>query len=377
MKKCLIGLLLTICLMLAALTGAVATELSDDIYSFQMMVNGQLYALPMTYEALTQLGWELDDDEDVSVDAGYYTMETVKMGDLQAYADFINFDINALPITECYVGGLEFEIYYTDKATDFSLILPGGLAYGEATREDAEAAYGTPSRLYEGSYTTDLTYTYESYREVELSFDVETGKLCGVDVRNFRQPDDFVPGEVSDEVPAIVTRYAAPDAVGETLDSFALSYGDGLYRLPAPVSAFIADGWRLIAEDSEATVSGRDSGWVTLMKDNQRLRTLARNYSAAATSIENCFVTEVESSDSLVMPILCPKGLTVGMGEDDLKAALEGENVEIDEGSSYTCYSAVPGESKLDCYDIYVRDGVVYKIEVSNSPRYADYVGEE
>lgn len=86
-----------------------------------------------------------------------------------------------------------------------------------------------------------------------MQFSAETGLLNGVSIRNLSQPEDFVASPVSQQVPAIVESYQAPQAVGESLDSFALSYAGCLYQLPAPVSAFLDNGWTLVEDDSEAT----------------------------------------------------------------------------------------------------------------------------
>ncbi|MDD3336687.1 MAG: hypothetical protein PHI98_14445 [Eubacteriales bacterium] len=372
-SKALLALTLSL-LLLCSFAFAQDTQISDDIYSFQMLINGQLYALPLSYHDFTALGWVYDGDDSQLLDAGYYTAgEVFELDGLQCYAQLINFDINAQPLSQCYVAGIDFDSYQLADAPDAVVVLPAGLTVNKAVQEDAQTAYGTPTDVYEGSLYTKLTYRYESYREVELEFSAENAKLNSVSVRNLSKPEDFVDSDISGDVPSIVSAYTAPESVSDRFDSYTFSYGGTVYQLPAPVSVFVSDGWRLIAEDSEAIVAGRDSGWVTLMKDNQKLRTLARNYSQQATAIENCFVTSVKSGDDCKVELITPKGITVGMSEADLKAAVEGENVETEEGSSYSCYIVIPGESKLDSYEVYVRDGAVYKIEVSYAPKYSDY----
>lgn len=377
--KC-IGAVLLCCLLAvgAAAQEQAGAQLSEDVYSFQMMLDGQVYAFPMTWEQFVQMGWTYDGDPGQTLDAGYYTTsEVFEKGELECYVDVINFDINALPLEQCYVGGISFDEYQADKAGGLDLTLPGGLVYAQAVQADAQDAYGTPSDVYEGEYYTKLTYTYESYREVELQFSAETGLLNGVSIRNLSQPEDFVASPVSQQVPAIVESYQAPQAVGESLGSFALSYAGCLYQLPAPVSAFLDNGWTLVEDDSEATVAGRDIGWVTLMYDNQRLRVLAQNYSGQATAVANCFVTDVEASDDCKVDILLPKGITLGMTQEQLEAALAGETVEKEESSLYTCYEVSCGERSTDGYEIYLRDAVVYKITAEHAPRYDDFTGAQ
>ena len=375
--KC-IGAVLLCCLLAVGAVAQEGAQLSQDVYSFQIVLDGQLYAFPMPWEQFIQMGWVYDGDASQPLDAGYYTYsEVFEKGELQCYADVINFDISALPLEKCYVAGISFDQYQAEKAGGLDLTLPGGLVYGQAVQADAEAAYGTPSDIYEGEYYTQLTYEYESYRDVELEFSAETGTLSGVSLRNFNQPEDFVASPVSQQVPDIAAGYQAPQAVGESLDSFALSYAGSLYQLPAPVSAFLDNGWTLVAEDSAESLAGRDFGWVTLMYDNQRLRTLAQNYSGQATSVANCFVTEVEASDQCKVDILLPKGIALGMSQEQLEAALEGETVEKEDGSLYTYYEVRCGDSFSEVYEIYLQDGAVYKITAQNAPSYDDFAGAQ
>lgn len=378
MKKLFLACAVLCCLLLS-LSVAVAAEttapaLSDDLYSFQLVVNGELYTFPMTYADFTAKGWVYQDDAETMLDSGYYSpSETFKMGALRCYGVMINFDINAQPMDQCYVAGMSIDSDDVKKAEDFTLTLPGGLAFGTATAEDAEKLYGAATDTYEGSLYKKLTYTLESYRDVELEFAADTGLLSAVDMRNLETPADFVPSEVSPEVPAITTAYAAPDAIGDSLSSFTASYGGVVYQLPVPVSVMVANGWKIVESDSEPTVNGHNSGWVTLMMNNQRLRVLARNYSSNATAIANCFVMDFKSETDMGIELTVAKGITIGMSEADLQAALEGEDFKKDESTSYNRYYVTPTDSSLDSYEILTRDGSVYKMEVSYSPKYSEY----
>lgn len=346
--------------------------LSNDPYSFQMIVNGEVYAFPMTYADFTAKGWVLDADDAVLVPSSYST-ERFTMRKLSITAYLINFDINALPYSQCYVGGVSVDQYDVSRVKDFALTLPGGLEYATATIEDARALYGTPSRSSEGESYVSAEYEYSSYCELKLTSYNEEGVIDNVMMRCFQPPQDFSPSAVSDEIPAIVAAYAAPAAISDDLADFTASYGGVLYQLPVPVSALLQNGWQIVKYDSETTVKGRDSGWVTLIMDNQRLRSLATNYSPNATAITNCFVTKFESGDGCKIELIAANGLTVGMSETELLAALEGEDFDKREGSSYVSYTVAPAKGPTDTYVAHVRDGAVYQLEISHSPYYSDY----
>ncbi len=204
----------------------------------------------------------------------------------------------------------------------------------------------------------------------------ESGSIESIEIQNASIPDDFAISDISMEVPEVVNEYKAPDKLGDSFDTFVVQYGGELYKLPAPVSSFISNGWEIKKESKDMIIAGRSYGWVSLVNDNQELKVIANNYSEGATSIENCFMTSVKSGDyNNNTDIVIPRNITIGMSESDLEEALGGVEYEKDaSSSSYTDYIIVPGKSKLDYYEILTKDNAVYKIEVNNSPRYSDYV---
>lgn len=71
----------------------------------------------------------------------------------------------------------------------------------------------------------------------------EENTLLQVDIRNFKEPEGFDKGSVSTDVPDIVRNYKAPTALdGDFMEPDVEFMGD-FYRLPAPVSAFLSNGW--------------------------------------------------------------------------------------------------------------------------------------
>ena len=51
-----------------------APALSDDLYSFQLMLDGELYTFPMSYEDFTAMGWEYQGDENEQLSPNQYTV---------------------------------------------------------------------------------------------------------------------------------------------------------------------------------------------------------------------------------------------------------------------------------------------------------------
>ena len=270
-------------------------ELGDDIYSFSMEFDGQTMKFPMTYQEFTDMGWELSssEDTDTKVSTNSYGMLTFNKGASSVYADVINLGINEVGLEDCLIGGISVDGSYAVDLTAVSVKLPGDIELGKATLDDIKAAYGEPSDTYEGDLYTKLTYEKDSYQEVELSVFKDDNTLKEVDMRNFEEPEDYDKGTVSDEVPDIVTSYEAPTALGDDMMDTDVEYMGDLYSLPAPVSAFTANGWEIQDAEDTPYVEGGGIAFIDMMKNNQSIHFSVYNETENATALENCFVREL------------------------------------------------------------------------------------
>ena len=270
-------------------------ELGDDIYSFSMEFDGQTMKFPMTYQEFTDMGWELSssEDPDTKVSTNSYGMLTFNKGASSVYADVINLGINEVGLEDCLIGGISVDGSYDVDLTAVSVKLPGDIELGKATLDDIKAAYGEPSDTYEGDLYTKLTYEKDSYQEVELSVFKDDNTLKEVDMRNFEEPEDYDKGTVSDEVPDIVTSYETPTALGDDMLDTAVEYMGDLYSLPAPVSAFTANGWEIQNAEDTPYVEGNGLAFIDMMKNNQSIHFSVYNETENATALENCFVREL------------------------------------------------------------------------------------
>lgn len=348
-------------------------SLSDNIYSFQISIDGKIHQFPMKYSEFIAHGWEYDGDENAVLDSMYKAgTQVFNKGKLQCYATVVNFDINAQPVNMSYITGITLED--RENKGGVQIIMPKGIQLGISTREEIKAAYGEPttdSNLDSGS--SHYSYDRDVYQGVEFSFYADKMELNKIEINNIALPEDFEAGEVSGDVPEVVGKYQAPGEVSDDFSQFTVNYGEHIYRLPAPVSEFEKNGWSIQEDKSDNQVAGRDFGWVTMMKDNQALKVIANNYSDQATSIHNCFVKTVISDDRTKIPLVISGGITVGMNQEDVLKALSNEEYEEKNDSDlYTYYKVKPGTSSLDSYEIYIHksDQKVYKIEVENSPKF-------
>lgn len=361
-------------------SSSASAELSDDIYSFQIKINSDIYTFPMSFDDLISIGWEYLSDASAELEPNNYSStERFKLGDLEAYITMANLGINTEPISGCTVAGISIDSFQMNGITDVTIELPGGIRYGVSTLDDITAAYGTPSDTYEGDLYTKVSYEKDYYQDVELSVDSETGVLNGIAIENMSAEEDTgsdAVTDLSDEPTPEVLAYQAPSELGDDLTSFIVEYAGDLYQLPAPLSEFEKNGWTIDTAQSASFVAGNSYDWVYMSKDNQNLHTIVRNYNSNAAVIANCFVTDVEGNvDSTNLPITVQRGLTIGLTEAEVVSALDGVEYELDdENESFHYYTVESPESSLDYVQIVVnteKDSVI-AIKVTNTPKTLD-----
>ena len=270
-------------------------ELGDDIYSFSMEFDGQIMKFPMTYQDFVGMGWELSsrEDPDMKISTNSYGFVSFNKGKNSVSAEVMNLGINEVGLEDSLIGGITVDGSYDIDLTSVSVKLPGGIELGKSTLDDIKAVYGEPSDTYEGDLYTKVTSEKDTYQEVELSVFKDDNTLKKVDMENLEEPEGYDKGAVSDEVPDIVTAYKAPDALGSDMLDTAVEYMGDLYSLPAPVSAFTANGWEIQNAEDTPYVEGNGLAFIDMMKNNQSIHFSVYNETENATALENCFVREL------------------------------------------------------------------------------------
>ena len=357
----------------AAEVQAAEGELSDDLYSFQLKLDGDLYQFPMSCEDFMALGWKYVENEDTEISPNSYSSFRFTKGNLEAYVDLFNLGLNTLPATQCSVGGMSIDSYQFGDAPETVIEFPKGISYNVSTLDDIKAAYGEASDTYESDLYTKLTYEYDSYQEIAFKVDSETGVLSEFDIENLvadEEANAAAAAEVSSEPTEEVLAYEAPTELGDDIHSGIVDFAGNLYQLPAPVSVFIENGFTLKTEESDSVVAGESFGWFEMIKDGKEFRGTARNFSPNATTIENCFVTEVEAdSYDADFPLTLPGGISNHMSADDLMPILETLPYEVSSDTDDYTYYTVQEKDNYDwSINITVKkeDNSVITIEYEN-----------
>lgn len=344
-------------------------ELSDDLYDFQLSIDGTVYQFPMFYSDFEALGWEYDGDNTQTLSSNQYTTSDVWEKDgFKAYARFANLSVNTVPISESMVAGFKLDKYYL-KDCDWEIFLPGGIQYGVSNADDIKAAYGEPSSDYDGDLYYSMTYELDHYREIKLNVYKEENALLDVELLNLVELEG-VDNSINEEVPELVKAYQAPKSLGDDFYAYTVQMEGVVYSLPCPVSVLLENGFTLDKAGSDSEVASGGVGWVNLMYHNQKLHTMVKNYADYATTVENCFAVSMESSvNGPEFDLVIPGGIKVGDSEEAVKKATADFHCESETSDSgYTYYEVFdPDGSSLDNYSIVVKDGSVCTIEVQNS----------
>ncbi len=315
--------------------------LTDNLYDFRFVMENVLYELPTSYETFTAAGWEVKNKQDLedTLTPNQYTFSVRLVNNAnfetrEIYVSFFNNDNCVKKVGECPVAGITIETASGDKP-QIAVVLPKGIEKGISTQEDIVAAYGNPTNLYEGSSYNCLTYETESYRNFKLY--VENGVLNKVEARNFVDGETQSP--VSEDVPQYILDYEAPAELGEDITGFVVSFNGDLYKLPAPISAFVANGYAFQSAKVES-VPAKDSpyGGVVLTKDNQNYKFYTRNYADVAVLPENCAVYEIEVSSYDEYELILPGNIQKGMAKADLEALIGSLGFERTEQDKYWRY---------------------------------------
>lgn len=347
------------------------SELSDDLYDFQISIDGTVYQFPMWYSDFEALGWEYDGDNTRTLSSNQYTTTEVWEKDgFEVYTRFANLSMNAVPFSESMVAGITLDRYYLEGC-DWEILLPGGIQYGVSDADDIKAAYGDPTDDYDSDLYYKMTYESDSYSEIELYVYKDDNTLKQIDIENVVELEG-ADNSINEEVPDLVKNYKAPKELGDDFYAYTAQLEGNVYTLPCPVSVLLENGFTIDTANSDSEVAAGGNGWIDLKYNNQTLHTMVENFADYATIIENCFVLSMESSvNGPKFDLVFPGNIKVGDSEDAVKKATDGFNCEVETSDSgYTYYEVSdPDAGVLDRYTIIVKDGSVCTMEIENSEK--------
>lgn len=347
-------------------------SLSENLWDFEFSIGEDKWKLPQELSKWEEKGWSMEEKQKETMLDGetYIEGEILKKQGQEISVDFVNPEGEKKPLKECYVGGIF--LAYQEGGSYYQL--PAGITLGESTIVQVTEQFGTPTDEYEEKEDIYITYEYGKYKEAELVFHIDDEVLYQVRMKNYREPENKEE-EISDEIPEEVKAYQAPEEYNGDFQEYVVKYDNSLYQIPAPVSMFVENGWKISKEGSDNYVKAGRHGYVTLEKNGQSLYAVVKNYGKETTDIQNTFVTNLSGDfDVTKVSIGVGDGIVLGMPAEEMKQRLEGsiyQKEEDEKGENYFLYS---DESEKNFIRIFV-DGdlqLVREIEVSNSPETLD-----
>jgi len=303
-------------------------EMSDDLFDFTVKIDGDVFKLPVSLEVFMSYGWKptreltgtLLPGDDFSLDFGSRFMFT--RDDSYISVTLANMSDEVRYISKSTIIGL------STIFTNATIELPHGIRKGTSTMDDVLSAFGDPYETSENTWSGTLTLQYrpeDTFGEwVWIYIDYLNGDVVSdFLIRNKSQIDSDLISDmatVHDEVTEKERNYIVPAALGDDLSSFIVEiYGD-LYRIPAPVSAFMDNGWEVDREHSwsiptESIPRQREAHHFTLIRGSERFPVTLFNFGDKLLTVERCFVVRFDIYSDQSENIRRPGGITVGTPE--------------------------------------------------------------
>ena len=176
---------------------SIPEQLGDDLRSFIIELEGDLYRLPAPLSAFLENGWEVTENNEGFIDA--YSSSTnvldLTRNNITIYdIDMVNFDNERKAIEDCYVYGIFVGQTYTfwgenERSGDVALILPGGVTIGDNEAE-VTSVYNdmiSSEELYIRLENDDIiVYEYLGVynRNIQLYITKESRTVINIQIQN-------------------------------------------------------------------------------------------------------------------------------------------------------------------------------------------------
>ena len=315
----------------SAQQGERLSELSDNLSDFTFKLDGTVYQLPFPFADLTANGWTISTAgvSDKTLVGGYndFNFEMSKNGaTVTVYA--INAGGNARAVADCQIGGIEVrqkQILDADRFCAAKGITPF------STLDEIRAAFGEPDGESTYSNYTGVSYGKDN---IKTHFTVynDTVEYNRIVMQNY--PTEPEPTDTVTEVPEYLAAYTAPAALGDDVFSGIVEIDGDLYQLPAPVSAFLDNGWTVSRKSG--FVAAFTSDTIALERDGGKLDLSIRNLAEVQTVAENCVVIKAEMNADNAVTCTLPQDISIGLRKSFLED--KGIDFSVSEFTNYNYY---------------------------------------
>jgi len=341
-------------------------DMSDDLFSFQVAINGELYQFPMWYADFEAMGWTYEGDASKELASNeYISYEKWSKDGITVKTTIANMSSGKKSVKESAVAGIRISYDSTMEEKNCKIELPGGIVLGESLKEDVISTYGEPDDNQDNERYHYYGYTQGWYEEINIFWDTENNIIDSISMENIVELEG-TDNSVSEETPDVVASYEAPTAVGEDLYSFDVKINGNYYTFPCPVSEFLDNGYELYDHAyGDTELAAGKSGFVTMEYEGEAYKYGAVNYADYAATIDNCFIYSFDVTDREDTELEIPLGIKCGDTEEELVSKLQGYEYERnDYGTAGIGYRFYNRDDKSNSYMFDVDDGVVTTITI-------------
>ena len=345
----------------ATATSAPVDGVSENPADYTFELNGVAYQLPCDFKVFADNGWSIDDtytdgNEDTELKATTYSSFYITDGTARLMIHIFNPTGDVKAVKDCKVGQIEVE---ADETVSFSIAK--GITLN-SSREEVEAAFGTPQDVYESDDSASLSYEYDEsnvYEEMEFYFYKKDSKYNHITLEKMEITEEDK-GEASTDMPAYLSTYVAPKELGSDIEATIFQLDGKIYQLPCPLSEFTDDGWNVEEVNTTSVGAGNlELSAITLKKNDVEIRVGMYNFEKVEMISENCAVAHIsldymKTKDGNVIDLpedFCkfPGGLSFKSSKDDIKNAVSSNFEErIAEDHGMATYSLSEDNKRVE-----------------------------
>ncbi|GEM_PF-5430531 len=356
--------------------GASANNEEQISRSFIKLADSTI-TLPIPYQQMTQDGWALTDAALAATDIIPGNMEDgfLYKGNTLIKITAGNCDEKSKPMSECTILSIQFT-KDDIRDMDMQIELPEGLLISLDTRpSDIKTIYGEETgnsrhdssdiRFYDYALSKDESFSFGFYDYEPYSIEYLTySNYKPLNTR--RQLIQDQDSQSFDPPTPEVAAYQVPSELGTDITSRIVEFGGDLYQFPIPVSALIANGWHLAADDPGKIAPG-ESANIMLTRGLDTIYDFAYNYSSVPTTRNNLFI-DTMSSGYEYEGMALPGQIKAGSTRTQVEQVLEGTNFSFtaEYNSGVDEYRVtIPGSTRFVCIWVESDTNLVSAVYVS------------
>lgn len=314
-------------------TSEPTVELSDELFDYTLKLDGVVYKLPCSFQLFKDNGWVISSrgvtENDMIVANGHQYFNVIKNGsEVTFYA--INMSGNAKSIKDCKIGRID--VYRNDLVDVGMFSIAKGINL-DSTVDAITTAFGAANTTNKYDSYVNSAYSQNSNCSVDFSTYTDgTTKYNSISIRNYVSDESDVT-ETSTEVPEYLATYVVPTELGNDIMSGNIEVEGDVYCLPAPVSAFIDNGWSITQQSGGIGSGNTDS--IRLERNGKRLYLFIINYSFYQTTPENCAVYRISVNDNEKISLKLPGDISFNSTKADVEKYVSDEFSYYKGSSSY------------------------------------------